>query len=108
MIHLGDLKRFDVVIGLIDDIGKISRAIQFAVSKGLLITLHDLLNAIDTWVEDVAIEGKAVGTSVIIGRDRATKTIQVDHLVTVVELEDIADSLNRLQVLVLLRVEEVE
>ena len=73
-----------------------------------MIALDDLLDSIDTWVEDVTIHGEAVGTSTVIGRDCATKTIQIDHLVTVVELEDIADGLNRLQVLVLLRVEEVE
>ena len=108
MIHLGDLSRFDIVIGFINDFGEVSRAIQLAVSEGLLIALHDLLNTINTRVEDVAIEGEAVGTSVIIGRDRATKPIQVDQLITIVELEDIADGLYRLQVLVPLRVEEVE
>ena len=73
-----------------------------------MIALNDLLDSIDTWVEDVTIHCEAMGTSTVIWRDCATKTIQVDHLVTVVELEDIADSLNRLQVLVPLRVEEVE
>ena len=108
MIHLSDLERFDVVIGFINDIGEVSRAVQLAVSEGLLIALNDLLDTIDTWVEDITIECEAVGASVIIRWDGAAKSIQVDHLVTVVELEDVADGLNRLQVLVSLRVEEVK
>ena len=73
-----------------------------------MIALDDFLDSIDTWVEDITIESEAVGTSVIIGRDCATKPIQVDHLVTVIELEDVADGLYRLQVLVPLWVKEVE
>ena len=108
MIHLSDLERFDVVIGFINDIGEVSWAVQLAVGKGLLIALNDLLDTIDTWVEDITIECEAVGASVIIRWDGATKSIQVDHLVTVVELKDVADGLNRLQVLVPLRIEEVK
>ena len=108
MIHLGDLERFDVVIGFINDISEVSRAVQLAVSECLLIALNDLLDTIDTWIEDITIECKAVRASIIIRWDRTAKSIQVDHLVTVVELEDVANGLNRLQVLVPLRVEEVE
>ena len=108
MIHLGDLERFDVVIGFINDISEVSRAVQLAVSECLLIALNDLLDTIDTWIEDITIEREAVRASIIIRWDRTAKSIQVDHLVTVVELEDVANGLNRLQVLVPLRVEEVE
>ena len=108
MIHLGDLERFDVVIGFINDISEVSRAVQLAVSECLLIALNDLLDTIDTWIEDITIECEAVRASIIIRWDRTAKSIQVDHLVTVVELEDVANGLNRLQVLVPLRVEEVE
>ena len=108
LVHLGDLLRGRVAVHLIDDLGEVSRAVQLAVSECLLIALDDLLDTIDTWIEDITIECEAVRASIIIRWDRTAKSIQVDHLVTVVELEDVANGLNRLQVLVPLRVEEVE
>ena len=108
MIHLSDLERFDIVIGLINNIGEVCRTVELAVLEGLLIALNDLFDSIDTWVEDITIECKAVGASVIVGRDGATKPIQVDHFVTVVELQDVANGSYRLQVLVSLRIEEME
>ena len=49
-----------------------------------------------------------MGSFLVVGRDRSTEAIQVDHLVRVVELEDAAYTLNCLQVLVAVRVEVVE
>ena len=60
LIHLGDLVRFDIAIDLINDIGEVSRAVQLAAIESTLIALYDLLDTIDTWVEDVAVEGEAV------------------------------------------------
>ena len=65
--------------------------IRFAVVKGALVTIDNCRDAIDSRVEDVAVEGEAVRSSVAVRRHSATETIQVDHLVLVVELEDVAD-----------------
>ena len=68
----------------------------------------DLRNTVYTRVKDITIESETVRSTVVVWRDCAAKTVQVDHLVTVIELENVADGLNCLQVLIILRVEVVE
>ena len=46
----------------------------------------DLFDAVDTWVEDVTIEGETVGSPVCVRWHSAAKTVQVDLLVAIVEL----------------------
>ena len=69
---------------------------------------NDLRNTINTRVKDIAIESEAVRGTVVVGRDRAAETVQVDHLVAVVELKNVTDGLDSLQVLIILWVEVVE
>ena len=82
--------------------------IEFSIVKSLLVALNDAFDPANPWVENVAIEGETVRSPIDIGRDCASKTIQVDHLVRVVELENVTNTLDGLQVLVLLWVEKVK
>ena len=68
----------------------------------------DFLHSVDSRVEDVAVEGEAVGGPIRVGRDGATEAIQIDLLVAIVELEDVADAANGLKILVAIGVEEVQ
>ena len=91
MIHLVDADRANVVAALVDNVSEVGGAVEFAVLKGALVTIDNCRDAIDSGVEDIAVEGEAVRASVAVRRHSATETIQVDHLVLVVELEDVAD-----------------
>ena len=62
------------------------------------------LNSIDSRIEDITIQSKAVGSTIREGWDSASKAVQVDHFVAVVELQDITYAFNRFQVLIMSRV----
>jgi len=68
----------------------------------------DLVDAVDAWVEDVSIKSEAVGRPVSVGWHSAAKTVQVDLLVAIVELQDIANTLDSLQVLIALHIQEMK
>ena len=91
LVHLINSDRANVVAALVDNVSEVGGAVEFAVVKGALVTIDNCRDAIDSRVEDVAVEGEAVRSSVAVRRHSATETIQVDHLVLVVELEDVAD-----------------
>jgi len=50
-----------------------------------------LVEAVDSGIEDVSIESEAVRGSIVVGWDGSSKAIEVDVLVSVVELKDVAD-----------------
>lgn len=68
----------------------------------------DLVDAVDAWVEDVTIKSETVGRSVSVRWHSAAKTVQVDLLVAIVELQDVANTLDSLQVLIALHIQEME
>ena len=68
----------------------------------------DFSNTVYSWIEDITIESETVRSTIVVGRDRAAKTVQVDHLIGVVELKNVSYGLDSLQVLIVLRVEVVE
>ena len=68
----------------------------------------DFSDTVYSWIKDITIERKAVRSTIVVGWDRAAKTVQVDHLIGVVELKYVSDGLDSLQVLIVLRVEVVE
>ena len=68
----------------------------------------DFGDTVYSWIKDITIESEAVRSSIAVGWDRAAKTVQVDHLIGVVELKNVSNSLDSLQVLIVLRVEVVE
>ena len=108
LVHLVDWLACDVLIHFVEDLGKVGRSVKLAVANGTLVAIDNLLDAIDARVEDVTVEGEAVGASIHIGWNGATEPVQIDLLVGVVELEDVADALDGVQVLVPIRVHVVE
>ena len=108
LVHLVDWLACDVLIHFVEDLGKVGRSVKLAVANGTLVAIDNLLDAVDARVEDVTVEGETVGASVHIGRNGATEPVQIDLLVGVVELEDVADALDGVQVLVPVRVHVVE
>ena len=68
----------------------------------------DFGDTVYSWIEDITIESEAVRSTIVVGWNRAAKTVQVDHLIGVVELKDVSDGFNSLQILIVLRVEVVE
>jgi hypothetical protein len=67
-----------------------------------------LIETIYSWVKDISIKSKAVRPTLIIWRKSTTKSMELDLLRAVVELEDISNRLDDLDVLVLVRVEVVQ
>ena len=108
LVHLSHTVGLHEIVDFINDLSEVSRSIEIALLNGVLVVCDNLLNAIDTWVENVTVQGETVATTVGIGWNSSSKAIQVYLLVAVVELEDVANALNRLQVLIALHVEVVK
>ena len=68
----------------------------------------DFGDTVYSWIEDITIKSETVRSTIVVGWDRAAKTVQVDHLIGVVELKDVSDGLDSLQVLIVLWVKVVE
>lgn len=82
--------------------------VQIARVQSMPIVRYHSINAIDSWVKDIAIQGKAVRRPLRKGRDTPTKTVKVNHLVSVVVLKDVTNTADSLQVLVAIWVVIVE
>ena len=108
LVHLVDWLTCYILIHFIDDLGKVGRSVQLALVYCILVAFDHLWDAINTRVEDITVEGEAVGASIIIGRNGAAESVQIDLLVSVVELEDVAYTIDGVQVLVPVRVHKVE
>ncbi len=67
-----------------------------------------LFKSIDSRVKHVSVECKAVRSTPGVGRDRTAKSVQIDVLVSVVELQNGTYLLDHLKVLVALRVKKVQ
>jgi len=90
LVVLSDIRRADVVVTFANDLGEVGWSIKLASVKRSLIAVDNFLDTTDTRVEDVTIEGETVRSSVGVGRDSSAETIEVDLLITIVELQDIA------------------
>lgn len=108
LVHLGHLVCKHVVVDLVKDFSEISGAIQFAVLDGTLVAVNHFGDAIHTRIEDVTVESKTMRATLDIGGNCAAETIQIDLLVTVVELQDITHALNSCHVLVPIGVHEMQ
>lgn len=92
----------------VHDFGEVSRSVELRLLKSVLVGLRHTLDALDARIEDVAVQREAVRGASVVGWDSTTKAIEVDQLIGVVELKNVADILDSLQVLVALRVEIVK
>jgi len=97
--------RLSNVVDLAQDFSKMRRPVQLSVLDGMLVDSDHLVESVHTRVEDVSVESEAVRGALGVGRNSATKAIQVDLLAAVVELEDAANIFDGLQVLVVVGVE---
>lgn len=85
-----------------------SRSVQRAFLKSILVAADHRLKSVDSWVKDVAIQGKAVCSSLVIGRNRTTETIQSNLLVGVVVLKNLAYVSYGLKILIPVRIKVVQ
>ena len=99
---------FDMSADFVQDFRKVSRSVELRLLKSVLVGLRHTLDALDARIEDVAVQREAVRGASVVGWDSTTKAIEVDQLIGVVELKNVADILDSLQVLVALRVEIVK
>ena len=83
-------------------------SVQFGIVQSLLIGFGYLVKSIYAGIEDVSIHGEAMRCPIGVGRHGTAKSVQLNLLVGIVELEDGSYALDGLQVLVLVGVEEVE
>ena len=95
----------DVAAHLVEDLGEVGRSVQLGLLESILVRLHNTLNTIDAGIKDITVQSEAVSGTCSVRRNGAAEAVQVDHLVCVVELEDVAHVLDRLQVLITARVE---
>ena len=108
LIHLIDLSCGHLIVDFIEDFVEVGWTVQVAVLKGLLVVADYLCDTIHSWVENVSIECKAVRRALRVGGYGPAKTVEIDHLVTVVELEDVTDASYGVEVLVAVRVKVVQ
>ena len=105
---LRDLGAFSFADKFVKDFVEVSRSVQVASIKRIAIVLDDFLDTIDSRVEDIAIKREAVRSFLVVWVDLASKAIQVDHFVGVVELENVSHVLYNWQVGVILGVQTVK
>ena len=65
-----------------------SWSIKFCIVQSMLVGKSNALEAINTWVEDVTVQCEAMRGSVVVRSNCATEAIQLDLLVSIVELKD--------------------
>ena len=89
-----------MIVALVDHISKVGWTVKFAVIKSALIALDDFGDSIDSRVEDISVESEAVRSPIVVGRDRAAEAVQIDHLILIVELENVANGLDGMKILI--------
>jgi len=62
----------------------------------MFVVSDHVVYAVDAGIENVAIHSEAVGGFLTIGRNSTTETIKVYHFVRIVELEELANTVNDL------------
>ena len=68
------------------------RTVEVTRAKRRLVVIDHRLDAVDARVEDIAVQGEAVRRTIVEGWNGSAKAVQIDHLVAVVELEDVVGS----------------
>jgi len=85
-----------------------SRAVKINVLQTVSIVIYNLFQAVNSRIEDITIHRETMSCTLSKRRNCATKSVQIDEFVAVVELKNSTNWLNHLQVLVFLRIEEME
>ena len=84
------------------------RSVKFSITECLLICSDHLIKSVHTWIEDITVHCETMWCSIGVWGNCSTKSIQLNLLVGIVELQNWANALDGLQVLVPLWVEEME
>ena len=108
MVVLVDSVCLNFGYNLVEDISKVSRAIQRASLERVLIARYHGFQAVHPRVENVSIQCKAMRRSVSVRWDRTTESIESDLFVCVVVLENFANISDCLQILVALWIKIME
>ena len=70
-----------MIADLFKDLAEMGWAVQTSSVESMLIAVDHTFDTRDTWVEDIAIEGKAVRSTRWVRRDSTSKAVQVDHFI---------------------------
>ena len=70
--------------------------------------MNDLGNAINSWVEDISVQSEAVRGSIIVWWNCPAESIQVNHLIVIIELQNVSDGIDGVEILISLGIEVVE
>jgi len=62
----------------------------------MFVVSDHVVYTIDTGIKNVAIHGEAVGCLLAVWRNGATETIKVYHLICIVELEELSNTVDDL------------
>ena len=84
------------------------RAVKRTSLQGVLVARDHSLKSVDSRIEDISVQGKAVGSPRCIRRNCTTETIESYLFVRIVILENITHVSDYLQILVAIRVEVVQ
>ena len=104
LVLLSNICSLGLAHKLIEHLTEIGRSIQISVLESVAIVLNDLFNAIDSRIKYITVKSEAMRGPLIKSINLPTKPVQIDHLVGVVELENISYILNNRQVLILLSI----
>ena len=108
LIHLVNLRGLHLIVHLVENLIEVGRSIQISVLQCFLVMTDNFCDSVDSWIEDVSVQCKAMGGPLRVWRNRTAKAVQIDHFVTIVKLQDITDSADSVKILVALRVEVVK
>lgn len=108
LVRLRHVGRLCVVIHFPDDLVEVGWAVKVAGADGVAVSSDHFINSIHSRVEDIACQGETVTRAIGKGRNCASEPVKIDHLVRVVELEDVTHASNCLQILVAIRIEVME
>ena len=67
--------------------------------------MNDLGNAINSWVEDISVQSEAVRGSIIVWWNCPSESIQVNHLIVVIELQNVSNGIDGVEILIALGIE---
>lgn len=99
LIVLGHLLLFNHKVEFLHDWAEIGWSIELWILESFHVILFDFFQAIDSWIEDVTVEGETV-RSLRLRRNHGTKAVKIYHLVGIVVLQDTTYTLNGAKILV--------
>ena len=60
LVVIGHIRRLRLVVEFAQDLVEVSRSIEVDSLQSIAVILDDLLDSIDSWVENVTVQGEAV------------------------------------------------